>query len=89
MADSTTEIDLDSVIDRLLEGELAMILRRRVVGCTVVYGRVPAPGHLPCRQEVLGAMYDGQDKRHALISAGTSGRDGYAVGKAFSLEKSF
>jgi hypothetical protein len=26
MADSTTEIDLDSVIDRLLEGELARYL---------------------------------------------------------------
>jgi hypothetical protein len=25
MADSTTEIDLDSVIDRLLEGELAVV----------------------------------------------------------------
>jgi hypothetical protein len=28
MADSVTEIDLDSVIDRLLEGELALLFRR-------------------------------------------------------------
>lgn len=33
MADSTTEIDLDSVIDRLLEGELAYRILVTVVGC--------------------------------------------------------
>lgn len=32
MADSTTEIDLDSVIDRLLEGELAHYHRIRTRG---------------------------------------------------------
>jgi len=32
MADTATEIDLDSVIDRLLEGELARYFSRRYLG---------------------------------------------------------
>jgi len=36
MADSNTEIDLDSVIDRLLEGELARCSLVIVIGCDVI-----------------------------------------------------
>ena len=43
MADSTTEIDLDSVIDRLLEGELAyldfmIVIAQNAIGAERVKG---------------------------------------------------
>jgi len=41
MADATTEIDLDSVIDRLLEGESPALARRRIATVTNPSPREP------------------------------------------------
>jgi hypothetical protein len=60
MADTTTEIDLDSVIDRLLEGELAccnfvIMIGRDIIGGTFVI-RALAEGWVAGKCAVVGRV---------------------------------